>query len=39
LIGNWYENREAEVSSGAVPKVLALGVDALLSASDHGCYA
>lgn len=30
LIGHWYENREAVATSGAVPKQLALAVDALL---------
>jgi hypothetical protein len=30
IIAHWYENREAVVSSGAVPKQLELAVDALL---------
>lgn len=30
MLGHWYENREAIVSSGAVPKELPLGVSALL---------
>lgn len=30
LLGHWYENREAVVVSGAVPKQLSLAVDSLL---------
>ena len=31
LIGHWYENREAQIVSGAVPKALEFAVDALLA--------
>lgn len=31
LIGHWYENREAVIVSGAVPKNVPLAVDALLT--------
>lgn len=31
LVGNWYENREAQAVSGAVPKALAFAVDALVA--------
>ena len=30
LVGHWYENREAVISTGAIPKGLSLAVDALL---------
>ncbi|NIP96559.1 MAG: phage gp6-like head-tail connector protein, partial [Akkermansiaceae bacterium] len=30
LVGHWYENREAISTSGAVPKEVPLGVQALL---------
>lgn len=31
LIGNWYENREVQVVSGAVPKILEFALNALLA--------
>lgn len=38
LLGHWYENREQVVVSGAVPKEVPLGVEALLGIDQYRRY-
>lgn len=38
LLGHWYENREQVVVSGAVPKEVPLGVEALLGIDQYRKY-